>query len=112
DHAGAIRRPGLRPVTLNAPSDDAQARGEGIGCFFSGGVDSFYTLLERREDITDIVVVHGFDVRLEDEPLRRGLSEAATDVAPALGKRLIELETDARRLGDPYVTWNHYFSCL
>lgn len=112
DHAGAIRHLALQPVALNAPSSDAPAPGQGVGCFFSGGVDSFYTLLERRDEITDIVVVHGFDVRLDDQPLRRALSEAATDVARTLGKALIEIETDARRLGERYVTWNHYFGCL
>jgi len=58
----------------------------GVGCFFSGGVDSFYTLLKHRREITDLVVVHGFDLPLASDPLRRSLSEAAGDVARVSGQ--------------------------
>ena len=32
------------------------------GEFFSAGVDSFYTLLQRKDEITDLIFVHGFDI--------------------------------------------------
>jgi hypothetical protein len=113
DRAGAIRPVGLRPVEVRAVSSPpAGPRAAGVGCFFSGGVDSFYTLIKHRREITDLVVVHGFDVPLSAGSLRRSLSEAAGDVARALGKRVIEVVTDARSLGEWKVTWNHYFGCV
>jgi hypothetical protein len=112
DRAGAIRPLGLQPVDVRASTNATNGHAEGVGCFFSGGVDSFYTLLRHREEITDLVVVHGFDIALEDARLRRALSEAAADVAQALGMRVIEIETDARQFGERYVTWNHYFGCM
>jgi hypothetical protein len=41
----------------------------GVGCFFSGGVDSFYSAIERSEDITHLIFVTGFDIDVEDDLL-------------------------------------------
>ena len=40
-----------------------------IGCFFSGGVDSFYTLLEQQAEITHLICIHGFDIPVENKAL-------------------------------------------
>jgi hypothetical protein len=87
------------PVTRNLP------REQRIGAFFSGGVDSFYTLLKRREEITDLIFVHGFDIRLDDTSLRRTTSEMVHRVASSFGKRVVEVETDLRSLLDSYANW-------
>jgi len=66
----------------------------GVGCFFSGGVDSFYTLLKRREEITHLIFAHGFDMPLEDESRRERAVDAARAVADELDKSLIEVQTN------------------
>jgi hypothetical protein len=76
--------------------------------FFSGGVDSFYTFLKRRDEITDLIFVHGFDVRLDDAPLRRMTSEMVRRVASRFGKRVVEVETNLRSLLDPYAHWRDH----
>jgi hypothetical protein len=58
--------------------------GPGVGCFFTGGLDSFYTLLKHRVEITHLVFVHGFDVSINDLPLRAKVSESLRDVAAKL----------------------------
>ncbi|MEI9479000.1 MAG: hypothetical protein WCO26_20855 [Deltaproteobacteria bacterium] len=56
------------------------------GLFFSGGVDSFYSLLSSEEQIDDLVFVHGFDSALADqtrrEDARHHLSHSVVLVIP------------------------------
>lgn len=93
---------------------DSEARSErvdralGVACLFSGGVDSFYTLLKHREEVTHIIFVHGFDIALEDQVLGAQASRMAREVARELGKTLIEVETNIRWFSDTMVGWEKY----
>jgi hypothetical protein len=80
-------------------------QGDGIGTFFTGGVDSFYTLLTHRDEITDLIYVHGFDIPLENAPLREKVSRMVRRVASHFGKRAVEVETNLHDLLDPYAGW-------
>jgi hypothetical protein len=71
---------------------------------FSGGVDSFYTVLRRRREIDALVFVHGLDVRLDD-PLRESVVDGVRAAASELGLGLVEVATDVRRVTDRYVAW-------
>jgi len=83
---------------------------KGVGCFFSGGVDSFYSVLKHRDEITHLIFVHGFDLKLEDEPLRDRIAEKIRQVAKELGKPLLEVETNLRTFSDQYTDWGqHYY---
>jgi len=79
-----------------------------VGCFFTGGLDSFYTVLKHKNEITHLVFVHGFDVPLDDFPLRARVSRSLREAAAKLQKPLIEVETNLRELSDSYVTWDFY----
>lgn len=84
-------------ISLDAETRrDGQAeRASGVASFFSGGVDSFYTLLKHRDEITHLIFVHGFfGVPLTNWSLREQASQAAREVARQLGKTLIEVETN------------------
>lgn len=76
-----------------------------VGTFFSGGVDSFYTFLTRRDEITDLIFVHGFDMHLDDYSLRTRRSEVIRKIGSRFGKRVIEVETNLRLFLNPYVSW-------
>jgi len=78
-----------------------------VAAFFSGGVDSFYTLMKRREEITDLIFVHGFDIRLEDEKLYRETLAMIEHIARETGKNLIRLETNIRPVLDSYIGWDY-----
>ena len=79
-------------VAIDVPAGaSAHGRGEGVGCFFSGGVDSFYSAVEHRDEITHLVFVNaGFD-----RPDALAL-ENVRAAAAELGKPLIEVETNLR----------------
>lgn len=75
---------------------------------FTGGVDSFYSLLACDHRPTHLLFVHGFDLTLDDHARREAASRAVRDVAAARGLTPIEVETDLRdhpRFAS--VSWEH-----
>jgi len=103
------------PALERVPVDAAGVRvtpgvaGRGIGLFFSGGVDSFYSLLKHQERVTHLIFAHGFDVPLENRALRARISEALRGVAADLGKPLIEVDTNLREFSDAYTWWSRHY---
>jgi hypothetical protein len=99
--------PELRRVQLHAPlrPADVAPAGRGVGCFFSGGVDSFYSVLQHNAEVDTLIFAHGFDIPLANTALRRRVSAELRAAAASLGKRLIEVETNARELLDPFGNW-------
>nr|GGH96963.1 hypothetical protein GCM10011355_17030 [Aquisalinus luteolus] len=97
----------LPAKALEAAEPRARTGKNRVAAFFSGGVDSFYTLMKRREEITDLVFVHGFDIRLEDEKLYRETLAMIERIARETGKNLIRLETNIRPVLDSYIGWDY-----
>jgi len=86
--------------------DDSPAKAKGgTGCFFSGGLDSFYTYLKHESEIDTLVLVHGFDFWLDDHGLRQQVSDEMQGIARQLGKPLIEVETNLREFTDQFLDW-------
>jgi hypothetical protein len=110
--------PKYRPVPVLAePVSDSSAEAtNGVGCFFSGGVDSFYTVLRSQEEITHLVFVQGFDIPLANPSLLERATAAAREAAAALGKPLIIVRTDLKEAAaaslvpplTPNAFWPHY----
>mgnify|MGYP000427404718 CR=1 FL=1 len=98
------------PVTsgdFTGTTSNSQERG--VGCFFSAGVDSFYTLLKHREEITHLIYVHGFDIWLHEEDFRSSVLREVRKVAKAFGKPLIFVETNIHEFSDHFADWGlHY----
>lgn len=71
----------------------SSSRPRQTACFFTGGVDSFHTVARHRDEIDELVFVHGFDL-LDDRhhPLNREVSARLRDAAQELGLPLIELQ--------------------
>jgi hypothetical protein len=90
---------------------DAGSHQKDVGCFFSGGVDSFYTLLKHQEEITKIIFVHGFDIWLDDHAFRERVSRELREVAAELKKPIVEVETNLRDMSEQYIKWADYFGC-
>lgn len=96
----------LHRVKIRHPSPvEKKKTGNRAGVFFSGGVDSFYTFLKNQDEITDLIFIHGADIRLNDTKLRDKTSKNIRSIASAFGKRLVEIETNIRELLNPYVGW-------
>jgi hypothetical protein len=101
-HRIEVRAPTVRPATAPAPDT------RGVACFFSGGVDSWHTLLQHQDEITTLIMVYGFEVELADIEWRARASANAHWVADALGKQLIEVETDVKAFSHHSMPWDYY----
>ncbi|MDQ6824086.1 MAG: hypothetical protein M3007_01320 [Candidatus Eremiobacteraeota bacterium] len=93
------------PIVAQAKCVSITRKPSGTASFFSGGIDSFYTLLKHRDEITHLIFVWGFDVRLDDAPLRAKVGDAIREAAAQLGKPLIEVQTPLRSFADSYASW-------
>ena len=65
-------------------------------CFFTGGVDSFYTVLKNSGNISQLVYVKGFDIRLKDEEESNMVSGRLKEATNVLGKEYVESQTNFR----------------
>ena len=105
----------LREVEVEAPArspEPAPASGR-VAAFFSGGVDSFATIL-ANPDVTDLVFVRGVDIlpRLaHQDGLADVVETRLREAAAELGKPLHVVETNLRDLSDPLIRWECFFAC-
>jgi hypothetical protein len=74
--------------------------GSAVGVFFSGGVDSFYTLQKNRQEITHLIFVSGFDLPLHRRTLRQLVLSEIRETAAEINLPLIEVETNLREFTD------------
>ena len=66
--------------------------------YFSGGVDSFYSLFQHREELSALVFLRGFDLRLRDRTKESldGAERSVRDVCDQLNLQPIVVETNLR----------------
>jgi len=79
-----------------------------VAVFFSGGVDSFHTLLAHKNEITDLVFVHGFDVHLSNIGLKKQIDNMGADTAEYFGMDYISLSTNARKIQRKFGHWGEH----
>ncbi|HET7622034.1 MAG TPA: hypothetical protein VFK39_09030 [Gemmatimonadaceae bacterium] len=73
-----------------------QQAGPGTALCFSGGVDSFFSLLAADRTVDALVFVHGFDVKPDDTERAAAVEEHLRSVAHEVGARPIVLRTNLR----------------
>ncbi|WP_231939642.1 hypothetical protein [Brevibacterium siliguriense] len=78
------------------PEDKTPRLDRTVSCF-TGGVDSFDTLIRNESDIDALVYMHGFDIPLSRTDVREPTSAHLREVASFTGKQLIEGSTNIRR---------------
>jgi hypothetical protein len=98
--------PHLRPILVEAEvAGPAPAAGAGkAAAFFSGGVDSWFTVLwhslepaePKRIAIDDLLCIWGFDVPLDNADAFRQMRIALQGAADDLGKELVDVATNLR----------------
>lgn len=96
--AGKPTRVSVESRSRSGP-DDATEVGAGgaIGAFFSGGVDSFFTVLEQP-DITHVVHITGFDLPLDVPEREWAVVSRLRSAASEMGKTFIHVRTNLREL--------------
>jgi hypothetical protein len=71
-----------------------------VGVFFSGGVDSFYTLQKHRQEITHLIFVTGFDLPLRRAAFRELVTRELRRTADEIALPLVEVDTNLREFSD------------
>ena len=98
---------GTRRTTKPIPLDFEVAEpldlppGRGAISTFTGGVDSFYTVLENREQLDRLLFIHGMDIRLEETDFRVRVSKELVAAAADIGLPLLQVETNVRAADQP-----------
>jgi hypothetical protein len=93
-----------------------QAEPRTAACFFSGGVDSMYTLLKQlkvrkenpeKPELKYLILVRGFDIPVEAEydDLFQETLDGARVVAQATGTEVLPVATNIREFLDLFVNW-------
>jgi hypothetical protein len=104
----------FRPVEIQLQGQTSDQPGNGVtASFFSGGVDSFYTVLKNQSDhpagdhrISHLIFAHGFDVRLHDDELHNLILPSIQRCADELGCTLVPCATNIRDvIPEALVTW-------
>ncbi len=104
------------PVDAGARSESlaSDAGGQGVGLFFSMGVDSFYSLLKNQRDhpadektVTHVISVHGFDAAHDgwDDAFPPALLKNFAHVARKTGKTLVPVVSNVRQYGARLAPW-------
>jgi hypothetical protein len=105
--------PELREADIEAPSASPQPRvATRRGMFFSGGVDSFFTLLRHGKTVTGggggpvdtLIFVGGFDIPITDEREVSLARQRLEGPALAFDKTFLPVMTNLRELDTPYRT--------
>jgi hypothetical protein len=101
--------PHFTPVCLDglSPVDRTRERSGRVAAFFSGGVDSFYTLLKNRDEITDIIFIHGFEIPSDNKKTFQDANAHVQAIAKELGVNVVNIETNIRSAIDPFVGFGY-----
>lgn len=98
-------RPEYKRIQVTATEIEEEPAGEGVGLFFSGGVDSLYSLVKHRDQITHLILVHGFDVEISDQNSFQACQDGAEKIADQLEKKLYVVRTNIREFSNQYCGW-------
>ena len=102
--------PEFQPVNVNKTENKtARNTNHGIGCFFTGGVDSFYSVLKNKDRISHLIFVYGLDIPLDNIQLRNTVSESLNNISEELEIPLIEIETNLREFTNKFGDWGEHF---
>jgi len=84
-------------LTVESTTPNPPSRSGRSATMFSGGLDSFHTAVTHSE-LDALVFVRGLDIGLDDTPVMDLAVEHIRAAASALGRPLIEISTDMKRL--------------
>ena len=93
------------PITADSCYEARPGPSQRRASFFSGGVDSFFTLLKGRNELTDIITIRGFDMSLGDADRWEKTRASAHAVAAELGIRFHELESNFGSMIKEFGLW-------
>ena len=101
-YSGVLKRVAVTPAAAVSPEPSGVSRT--ISCF-TGGVDSFYSLVKNKGAIDSLLYVEGFDVPLTNMALSRKVQETVSAVAAEHGTDVAILATNLKTFTDKAVNW-------
>ena len=106
DHyASSFEEFSIVPITADSYYQAKPETSQRKASFFSGGVDSFFTLLKARDELTDIITIRGFDMSLSDSDRWQKTSSSAQIVANELNIQLHEVESNFGSIIKEFGSW-------
>jgi len=105
----------LAPVPVSAALVSAESSEPQVtASFFSGGLDSFYTVLKNlgspagEPKVSELLFVWGLDIGLDNRELYRAVRGRLQAIADGLGLRLVLASTNLRELTDRFAAWGKH----
>jgi len=84
------------PIVAEVRDEPASKGAPFTATCFTGGVDSFHTLLSNLKRIDALYFVHGYDIPLDDDVRMQAFAASIHEVAGALGKKSLVLKSNLR----------------
>ncbi|MDA4847188.1 hypothetical protein [Hoeflea poritis] len=105
--------PNSRPVAIQADTESrSYPSGRCRGVFYSGGIDSSYSLATEIDRLEKIVTIIGANSSRPDSPSSERLRQTAIGVSQRFGLDPIIIETDIRDVSDRLIGWVEYHGAL
>lgn len=82
---------------------------KGSSCFFSLGVDSFYTYIKHsksKEPIKNLIFVHGFDIALENHSFYKETLQKLDGLAKSENIDIFSVQTNLRQFTEKHLEWD------
>ena len=100
--------PGLSRIEINASNEIQHSTpGNGVGCFFSGGVDSLYTVSKTAEELDHLVVCLGLDISIREQQRWEKNLAFSRQFSHSCGLNLIAVTTNVKEHLDSKEIDNH-----
>lgn len=99
-------------ITLSATPSTADPRPERVvGCSFSGGIDSMFSVLNHlkpgcRDPVAAVVTVFGIDLKWSDPESHERELEKLLPFSSQLGVKHLTVRTNFREIFDPLADWS------
>ena len=103
--------PKKRPIRIMAePAANTAEAGNRTGCFFTAGVDSFFSALHfdatgGGQKVNDLIYVWGYDIPLENRSAFDGKMKALARIGSQLEKTIIPVATNLRQTRIGKLDW-------
>ena len=100
--------PGLTRIQIIAENElQCSHPGNGSGCFFSGGVDSLYTVSKTAEELDHLVVCLGLDISIKEKQRWEKNLTFCRQFSRSCGLNLISITTNVKEHLDTKEIDNH-----
>lgn len=110
----------VRHIEVSAPVErNRSGSGPAVGCYFSCGVDSFYSLLKNddlpagdKARITHLIFLNGFDIKFKRHALYQRIRSHIIGTSEMLDKRCVEASTNLKSFGAKSIAWQFYWGSV